>query len=90
MSDDFSEDKPKLPSHIAYIVEDGKDDRSHWHRAGAAWPTKDGGLSVKLSALPVSGRLNLRLRDEVERLRAERQTAVDDQRKVIDNIEPKP
>ena len=70
--DDFSKNKPKLPSHIAYSVEAGKDDKSHWHKVGAAWPAKDGGLSLKLNAMPIDGRVMLRSREELERMRSER------------------
>ncbi len=71
--DNFSQNKPKLPSHIAYSVEDGKGDKNHWQKIGAAWPTKDGGLSLKLNALPLDGRVSLRSREELERMRAQRQ-----------------
>jgi len=72
MSDKFSDDKPKLPSHIAFNVEDGKDDKSYWHRIGNAWENKDGGLNLKLSAIPVDGRVVLRPRSEIERMKEAR------------------
>lgn len=73
MSDNFNENKPKLPSHIAYSVETGNDDKNHWQKIGAAWPAKDGGLSLQLNALPIDGKIALRSREELERMRAERQ-----------------
>ncbi len=73
MSDNFSENKPKLPSHIAYSVEEGNGDKSHWQKVGAAWPAKDGGLSLQLKAFPLDGKIALRSREELERMRAERQ-----------------
>ncbi len=73
MSDDFTENKPKLPSHIAYSVEEGTGDKNHWQKIGAAWPAKDGGLSLQLNALPIDGKIALRSREELERMRAERQ-----------------
>lgn len=73
MSDNFTENKPKLPSHIAYSVEEGNNDKNHWHKIGAAWPTKDGGLSLQLNAVPIDGKIALRSRKELERMRAERQ-----------------
>ena len=55
----------KKPTHIAYAVrdfeKDGKADAS-WNRIGAAWLHKDGkGFDVTLEAVPVNGRLVLRL-----------------------------
>ena len=73
MDNGSQDNKPKLPSHIAYSIEQGGDDKNHWHRIGAAWPNKDGSLSLKLNSLPVDGRVNLQIRDEVERLKTERQ-----------------
>jgi len=75
MSENFSENKPKLPSHIAYTIEEGKDNQNHWQKIGAAWPTKGGGLSLKLNAIPIDGNIALRSREELERLRAERKQA---------------
>lgn len=73
MSDSSDENKSRLPSHIAYSVEEGSGDKNHWHKIGAAWPTKEGGLSLQLNALPLNGRIALRSREELERMRAERQ-----------------
>lgn len=72
-SDNFTEDQPNRPSHIAYSVESGKDDKNHWHRIGAAWPTKGDGLNIKLTAIPIDGNIALRSREELERMRAERE-----------------
>lgn len=71
--DQFSQNKPKLPSHIAYSVEEGNGDKNHWQKIGAAWPSKDGGLSLKLNAIPIDGRIALRSREELERMRSARQ-----------------
>ena len=30
--------KKNVPSHIVYQVQDGKEDKSYWHRVGAACP----------------------------------------------------
>ena len=54
------------PSHKVYVVEDraveGEDNDAFWTRVGSAWPHKDGkGLNVVLSALPVNGRIVLRV-----------------------------
>ncbi|MCA3301217.1 MAG: hypothetical protein ACK5TM_00355 [Methylobacterium sp.] len=48
------------PSHEAFVVE-GEGKATTWTKIGAAWPHEDGtGLTVKLSALPLTGRLVLR------------------------------
>jgi hypothetical protein len=70
--DNFSEDAPKLPSHIAYNVEKGTDNKNHWQKIGAAWPTKDGGLSLQINAMPLNGKIALRSREALERMREER------------------
>ena len=71
-TDDFSESKSNRPSHIAYSVEAGKDDKGHWHKIGAAWPTKGDGLNLQLTAIPLDGKIALRSREELEKMRAER------------------
>lgn len=46
---------------IAYtIVERDKDGRQFWVRVGAAFVNRDGSLSVRLDAMPVNGRLQIR------------------------------
>ncbi len=53
----------KKPTHTAYVVREGKE-KGHWLEVGAAWPHKDGkGFDVTLSALPVDGRLVVRLNE---------------------------
>lgn len=48
------------PTHEAYVV-DGEGKSATWIKIGAAWPHEDStGFTVKLSALPVGGRLVLR------------------------------
>lgn len=69
----------KQPSYVAYSVEDGKDDKSHWQRIGAAWPAKGDGLNLKLNAIPVDGRVVLRPREELDRMRAEREPSPEKQ-----------
>ncbi len=45
------------PSHEIFVVE-GEGDDAYFTKVGAAWPNKKGtGFNIKLSALPVSGRL---------------------------------
>lgn len=49
------------PSHKVYVVE-GEGDEAFWHRAGSAWPHKDGkGLNLQIPAgMALSGRVVLR------------------------------
>ena len=54
------------PSYRAKIVRKFKDkdgvERSHWTDIGGVWPHKDGkGFDVALNALPIDGRLVIRL-----------------------------
>lgn len=44
----------------AFTVRPAKDDgKDFWVRIGTAWPTKQGGWSIKLDALPVTGEIVL-------------------------------
>lgn len=52
----------KQPSHLAYVVTEAKpgpNQKSHWHRVGAAWPHKDGiGFDIVITeGLSVYGRI---------------------------------
>jgi hypothetical protein len=49
----------RRPSLIAWQVRDGKDDESYWDRVGVAWSNRDGGFTVQLHAVPLSGRIVL-------------------------------
>lgn len=51
--------KNRIPSLIAYDVEDGKDGKSYWNRIGVAWSNRDGGFTVQLRVTPLSGRIVL-------------------------------
>lgn len=89
MSNNNYDNKPKLPSHIAFSVEKGHGDKNHWHRVGAAWPNKDGSLSLKLNAVPVDGRVNLQLREAVQRMQA-KQDQGDEGQSQDNKHDPKP
>ena len=55
----------KKPSHIAYQVREGKGDKGYFTRIGAAWPNKDGnGFNIQLDAVPLDGRITLRVPSE--------------------------
>lgn len=50
-----------IPSHRLYCVT-GNDKASHWTEVGAAWPNKDSqGFSLRFTAIPLSGRLVMRI-----------------------------
>jgi hypothetical protein len=57
-------DEPKRPLFDAFVVDgDGKD--AFWNKIGAAWPHDDAkGYNVQLTALPVTGRVVLRVPKE--------------------------
>lgn len=64
-----NKDRGNAPSHIVYQVIERNDNKgSVWTRIGAAWPHQDGnGFNLTLSALPLDGRLTLRVpTDETE------------------------
>ncbi|MCJ2067392.1 hypothetical protein MKK75_00995 [Methylobacterium sp. J-030] len=55
-----------IPTHGAFVVE-GEGDNAFWTRIGAAWAHRDGqGFNVSLSAVPLNGRLVLRMRKDRE------------------------
>jgi hypothetical protein len=55
----------KTPTHIAYQVRDGKDDKGFWTRIGAAWPHNDSkGFNIQFDSIPLDGRVVLRVASE--------------------------
>ena len=64
-----TETKPasgKAPTYNAYQVRDGNE-KGFFTRIGAAWPNKDGkGFNVQLDAVPLNGRITLRLASEAK------------------------
>jgi len=50
----------RAPTHSLYVVH-GDGENARWTRIGAAWPNQDGrGFSMKLDAMPITGRIVLR------------------------------
>lgn len=46
---------------VAYaVVEREKDGKSFWTKVGAAFPNRDGSLSVSLDAVPINGKIQIR------------------------------
>lgn len=55
----------KAPSHVAYQVRDRDGKKAIWTRIGSAWAHGDGqGFSVQLDAVPLDGRISLRVLSE--------------------------
>ena len=55
----------KQPSHIAYQVRDREGQKGFWTRIGSAWPHSDGkGFNIQLEAVPLDGRVTLRIATE--------------------------
>lgn len=56
--------KKTKPSHIAYQVKESGE-KSFWVRVGCAWAHADGaGFSLYLDAVPLDGRIQLRVATE--------------------------
>ena len=54
------------PSHGVFVVE-SEGPQAYWTKVGAAWPHQDGlGFNISLTAVPLSGRLVLRVRTDKE------------------------
>ncbi len=50
------------PTHIAYQVQDREGQPGFWTRIGGAWAHADGqGFTLQLSAVPINGRVTLRI-----------------------------
>lgn len=46
--------------HIWMVEDDEAEKKSFWTKVGVAFENRDGSYSIKLSAIPVSGRLQMR------------------------------
>jgi hypothetical protein len=58
----------KAPSHVAYQVRSNEGQKSIWTRIGGAWPHSDGqGFNILLDALPIDGRITLRIPNDKDR-----------------------
>ncbi len=55
-----NEKSTRRPTHAVYQVE-GEGDHAYWTKIGAAWQHEDGdGFNLKLSAVPLTGRVVVR------------------------------
>ena len=61
------------PTYGVYQVEEGKGDRKgFWTKVGAAWPHDKGdGFSIKLTCLPLDGRLVVRKLEAADKAQPE-------------------
>jgi len=58
----------KLPTHIAYQVQDREGKKPFWQRIGGAWSHSDGhGMTVLLDSMPLDGRVTLRVNQPKEK-----------------------
>lgn len=54
-------EETKRKYKVAYaVVEREKDGKSFWTKVGAAFPNRDGSLSVWLDAMPINGKIQIR------------------------------
>lgn len=55
----------KAPSHVAYKVRDVEGQKGFWTRIGSAWAhTAGNGFNIQLDAVPLDGRIVLRVASE--------------------------
>lgn len=51
----------KRPTHIAYQVREGEENKSYFNRIGAVWTHKDGeGFNIELDSFPKDGKVIVR------------------------------
>lgn len=53
-------DRTAPPTRTVYAITEREGARSVWTRIGSAWTNRDGSVTVRLDALPVSGILQVR------------------------------
>jgi hypothetical protein len=55
------------PSHTCFTIRyRGETNRPFWARIGSGWTNRDGSLNLTLDALPIDGKITLRLRKDNE------------------------
>jgi hypothetical protein len=55
----------KSPTHVAYVVRDREGQKGYWTRIGVAWAHADGkGFNLQVEAVPLDGRVTLRVATE--------------------------
>lgn len=57
----------RMPTHAAYQVRDREGKKAVWTRIGSAWAHADGnGFNIQVEALPLDGRISLRVITETK------------------------
>ncbi len=57
--------KSTQPSHIAYHVREGKNEKAYFSSIGVAFPHKDGkGFNLLIETIPLDGKITLRVPTE--------------------------
>lgn len=75
-----NENESKRPSHIAYQVREGDDNKAYFNRIGAVWPHKDGeGFNIELDSFPKDGKVVVR--SVQDRINEAKESARDDNRR---------
>lgn len=49
--------KPDLAVYVTREVGEGRDRKTFYTRIGSAWEVANGGISIKLDALPIAGEM---------------------------------
>jgi hypothetical protein len=64
-TDETQTPSSRQPAYIAYSIRERKGAKAIFTRIGAAWPHKDGGgFNIELAALPIDGKIALRIPTE--------------------------
>jgi hypothetical protein len=74
-SQDNANKQPAKGRQPDFIVQTptGDKDNSHWTKIGAAWKNDKGYITAELAALPTNGKIIFQPREELERLREQKQ-----------------
>lgn len=57
---DENTSSPKPRTKAVYMISEREGARSLWTRIGSAWENRDGSITLRLDALPLSGTLQVR------------------------------
>ena len=69
---DKNQSQNRQPDYIIHTT-NGEQKNAPWHRIGAAWEGKNGYLTANLSATPINGKLIFQPKEELDKLRAQKQ-----------------
>ena len=60
MASNNNEQQTSTKAKGVYVIEEGKNGESYWAKIGVAFTNRDQSLSVRLTAVPVDGKLHIR------------------------------